>query len=248
MANVGMMASHTSASLEDFEHHEPPASGRLSPVLRYPRERSGFLRDSTLDDHQHPPEDTLTNAHDAYSSSSAGEHRSWSPHGWRGPSAIAGSGWYRHQPYIRESSASASPSRGGSGMSMGAGSRSREPSRRLKSEGIDDEDDLTLPANIPLPRGSMSPDKEAASKSPVRDRATQSPGKGGVGAGAAEAEAEAEGNEASAGGIGNCEFLSHAVHAIHVLTSNRYPLCIPRRSPASHRANRISCVAGAAAP
>jgi hypothetical protein len=86
---------------------------------------------------------------------------------------------------------------------MGAGSRSREPSRRLKSEGIDDEEDLTLPANIPLPRGSMSPDKEGNGKSHMRDRATQSPEKEGVGTGATEAEAE--GNEASAGGIGNCE-------------------------------------------
>ena len=68
----------------------------------------------------------------------------WSPPGWRNQST--GSAWYRHQPYLQESRLrlSASPAK----------------SRERSSPGVKSDDDPTLPANIPLPRGSLSPMKE----------------------------------------------------------------------------------------
>ena len=70
----------------------------------------------------------------------------WSPPGWRGGGQSAGSAWYRHQPYLQESRMRASLS------------PSKSRVRRSTSGRLDD--DPTLPANIPLPRGSLSPTKE----------------------------------------------------------------------------------------
>ncbi|KAL8730299.1 MAG: hypothetical protein Q9166_004182 [cf. Caloplaca sp. 2 TL-2023] len=72
----------------------------------------------------------------------------WSPPAWRRQEADAG--WYRHQPYAQDNrhlKPSKSPS------------RSRHTSPRYQSP-KEDEGDTILPANIPLPRGSMSPVKE----------------------------------------------------------------------------------------
>jgi len=78
----------------------------------------------------------------------------WSPPGWR-PSD-AGSGWYRHQPYAQ---ISPSPKL----RFSASGSRSREASPQYESA----DEDYTIPANIPLPRGSLSPVKEG---SPAKER------------------------------------------------------------------------------
>lgn len=80
----------------------------------------------------------------------------WSPPAWR--RQVADAGWYRHQPYAQDNhrlKPSISPS------------RSRRTSPQCQSA-KDEEGDTILPANIPLPRGSMSPVKE------------QSPSPGGV--------------------------------------------------------------------
>ncbi|KAI4177346.1 MAG: hypothetical protein LQ343_000326 [Gyalolechia ehrenbergii] len=85
----------------------------------------------------------------------------WSPPAWRRQTNDAG--WYQHQPYAQESRLlrpSKSPS------------RSRTTSPRYQSA-KEDEGDTILPANIPLPRGSMSPVKE---QSPGPAEAVQSPG------------------------------------------------------------------------
>ncbi|KAI4221263.1 MAG: hypothetical protein L6R36_007025 [Xanthoria steineri] len=71
----------------------------------------------------------------------------WSPPAWR--KQVADAGWYRHQPYAQENhhlKPSISPSRS---------RRTSPPCRSAK----DEEGDTILPANIPLPRGSISPIK-----------------------------------------------------------------------------------------
>jgi hypothetical protein len=83
----------------------------------------------------------------------------WSPPAWRKPNNAAH--WYRHQPYAQSNHGlkpSASPSR----------SRGTSPQYESAHE---DDCDLTLPANIPLPRGSLSPVKERSpSPSPYPQR------------------------------------------------------------------------------
>lgn len=80
----------------------------------------------------------------------------WSPPAWRKPNNNAAH-WYRHQPYAQSLKPSASPSR----------SRGTSPQYESARE---DDGDLTLPANIPLPRGSLSPVKERSpSPSPFRE-------------------------------------------------------------------------------
>ncbi|KAL8788097.1 MAG: hypothetical protein Q9213_001855 [Squamulea squamosa] len=72
----------------------------------------------------------------------------WSPPAWR--RQVADAGWYRHQPYAQDHQRlkpSMSPS------------RSRHTSPQYPSIN-EEEGDTILPANIPLPRGSMSPVKE----------------------------------------------------------------------------------------
>ncbi len=69
----------------------------------------------------------------------------WSPPAWRQQNAAGG--WYRHQPYPQDNNllkASVSASR----------------SRGTSYESAREDEDVTMPANIPLPRGSMSPVKE----------------------------------------------------------------------------------------
>ena len=69
----------------------------------------------------------------------------WSPTGWKGAIG-SGSGWYRHRPYLDDS-----PIKRYSGRSTDTPSRDKSP--------VFDDDDPTLPMNIPLPKGSMSPEK-----------------------------------------------------------------------------------------
>lgn len=120
------------ASLEDFEHADQP-----SPTFRVPSHHSGFKSEDSeagVDSSSEPP---------------------WSPQAWR--RSTASSGWYRHQPYLRDSShlrSSTSPM------------KSRDSSPKYESA-QEDDNDVTLAANIPLPRGSLSPNKER-SMSPTR--------------------------------------------------------------------------------
>ena len=84
----------------------------------------------------------------------------WSPPA--GKRHKSSSGWYRHQPNQHSSSNlrhSMSPS----------GSRDASP---MYESAPEDGGDVTMPANIPLPRGSMSPAKErSASPSPYPEGA-----------------------------------------------------------------------------
>ncbi|KAL8720484.1 MAG: hypothetical protein Q9225_002672 [Loekoesia sp. 1 TL-2023] len=112
-----------------------------SPTFGLPSQHSGFKSDES------EPEGDSTS------------EGPWSPPAWRRQTADAG--WYRHQPYAQDNRLlrpSNSPSR----------SRTTSPQYQSVKE---DEGDTVLPANIPLPRGSMSPVKEQ-SPSP---EAAQSP-------------------------------------------------------------------------
>lgn len=132
-----MFESHPSlsASLEDFEQNE-----KNSPMIRLPSQHSGFRDDSS-----EPGNDSTSEG-------------PWSPPGWKG--AGSSNGWYRHQPYLRES-----PLVKFSRADSGTHSRDRAS----RSPAFDD-DDPTLPMNIPLPRGSMSPEK-GFSASPAPEQA-----------------------------------------------------------------------------
>ena len=102
-----------------------------SPVFGLPSQHSGFKS-----------EDSDSESEEAVS------EEPWSPPAWRQQNAAGG--WYRHQPYPEDKNplkASASVSR----------SRGTSPKYESAQE---EEGDITVPANIPLPRGSMSPVKE----------------------------------------------------------------------------------------
>ncbi|KAL8738642.1 MAG: hypothetical protein Q9181_000588 [Wetmoreana brouardii] len=124
-------------NLDAFDDH-PSLSASLedfenndrSPTFGLPSQHSGFKSDDSEPDAE---------------SNSEGP---WSPPAWRRQTAQAG--WYRHQPYAQDNrhlKPSMSPS------------RSRDTSPQYQSI-KEDEGDTILPANIPLPRGSMSPAKE----------------------------------------------------------------------------------------
>ena len=134
-----------SASLEDFEHNENRSP--TSPTFALPSQHSGFKSDES----------------EADAESSDGP---WSPPGgppaaWKRDSTVGG--WYRHQPYLQENHgprASTSPTR----------SRNTSPQHESARE---EEGETILPANIPLPKGSMSPVKErslSASPYPKREK------------------------------------------------------------------------------
>ena len=83
---------------------------------------------------------------DSEADAEANSEEPWSPPAWRNSAA---GGWYRHEPYPQSDPTrlSASPS------------RSRQTSPQYE-DAREVEDDTLIPANIPLPRGSMSPTKE----------------------------------------------------------------------------------------
>lgn len=134
-----------SASLEDYEHHEDP-----SPLLPLPSQHSGFKSDSS-------ETGADTNADEP-----------WSPPGWRNQGAS--NSWYRHQPYQHPIPHLKPPH---------TASRSRETSPAYENyesarESAKDDYDITIPANIPLPRGSLSPVKErSASPAPFQEAEQQ---------------------------------------------------------------------------
>ena len=101
-----------------------------SPTFRLPSQHSGFKLEDSEQENESNSEEP------------------WSPPAWKNPPS--NSGWYRHQPYLQQNShlrRSMSPV------------KSRELSPEYESA-KEDEGDYTLPANIPLPRDSVSPAKE----------------------------------------------------------------------------------------
>ena len=100
-----------------------------SPVFGLPSQHSGFKSEESESEEEAVSEEP------------------WSPPAWRQQNAAGG--WYRHQPYPQDKNllkASVSASR----------SRGTSPQYESAQE---EEGDITVPANIPLPRGSMSPVK-----------------------------------------------------------------------------------------
>lgn len=157
-----MMATSRRTDLLDqaFDDH-PSLSASLedfehaenrSPIFAIPSQHSGFRSDESEPDHE---------------SNSEGP---WSPPAWRKPNLATH--WYRHQPYAQSNlglKPSVSPSR----------SRGASPQYESAHE---DDGDITIPANIPLPRGSLSPVKERSpspSPNPNRPEEEQSPGQAG---------------------------------------------------------------------
>lgn len=130
-------APSLNASLEDFDERQ-----NRSPLFDLPSQHSGFKSE--------PEESDI----DERSSNGA----PWSPPGFRkharGGSRGAGS-WFRHDPYGTGNRLDLRPSMRPS-MSP---SRSRQSSPEYE-DARDGDEDLTLPANIPLPAGTDSPLKE----------------------------------------------------------------------------------------
>ncbi len=122
-----------SASLEDFEEHQT-----RSPLFDLPSQHSGFKSE---------PDDSDI---DERSSNGA----PWSPPGLRrharGASRGAGS-WFRHDPYGTAHRFELRPSI--------SPSRSRQTSPEYE-DARDGDEDLTIPANVPLPAGADSPVRE----------------------------------------------------------------------------------------
>ena len=104
-----------------------------SPVFGLPSQHSGFKSEESQSESE---------------SEEPVSEEPWSPPAWRQQNAAGG--WYRHQPYPQDKSAF---------KSSVSASRSRGTSPKYESA-HEEEGDITVPANIPLPRGSMSPVKE----------------------------------------------------------------------------------------
>lgn len=125
---------------------------------------------ASLEDFEHEeprsPLFGLPSQHSGFKSSEESEAESegvksegpWSPPAWRSNNAAGG--WYRHQPYAQD--------RQKSRASLSA-SRSEQTSPQYES--AEEEGETTMPANIPLPRGSSSPAKERSpNTSPNHDQ------------------------------------------------------------------------------
>lgn len=139
------MAKYPIDSLDqEFDDH-PSLSASLedfehnenrSPLFGLPSQHSGFKSDESEVDAE---------------SNSEGP---WSPPTWGKQSAPGG--WYKHQPYLTDNR-NLKP--------ILSNSRSRDTSPQYESAKEEDED-ITIPANIPLPRGSLSPMKERSPSPP----------------------------------------------------------------------------------
>ncbi len=131
-----LMATKRINSLDRMFDSHPSLSASLesmenrSPVFGLPSQHSGLKLEDSEADVESNSEEP------------------WSPPAWRNQHAAGG--WYRHQPYLQQNSKlkpSASPSH----------SRGTSPQYEDARE---NEGETIIPANIPLPRGSMSPTKE----------------------------------------------------------------------------------------
>ncbi len=146
----------------------------------------------------------------------------WSPPAWRQHNPAGG--WYRHQPYPQDNtvlkpSTSASQSRGTS----------------PRYESAKEEDDLTVPANIPLPKGSLSPVKgRTPSHSPSPNNKEDLD----------EQFLEVEEPTVMPESHNNCVLPCNSVIRI-LLIAGRFSICSTGRSPAANRADRGSYILGA---
>lgn len=143
------MATNCMDLLEEAFDDHPSLSASLedfehnenrSPMFALPSQHSGFKSD------------------ESEAGAETNSEEPWSPPAWR--TQCTGGGWYRHQPY---------PFNNPSLKPSVSASRSRDISPHYESA-KEEDGDLTVPANIPLPRGSLSPVKERSpSPSPVRE-------------------------------------------------------------------------------
>ncbi|EAW14159.1 uncharacterized protein ACLA_071920 [Aspergillus clavatus NRRL 1] len=133
------------ASLEDFENH---SNAHRSPVFGLPSQHSGFRSEES----EGEEEEATPN----------GER--WSPPGFRRHDYVQGSGWYRHQPYLRKGEDDQLLLKPTVGVSP---SQSREPSpqyedaietlaAKKRSESAD-TGVATIAANVPLPVDTDTP-------------------------------------------------------------------------------------------
>ena len=146
-----MFESHPSlsASLEDFEHNDKTLQQASPTMVKLPSQHSGFREDSS----------------EAGGNDSTTSDGPWSPPGGTWKSTInSPNGWYRHNPYLQGSS---SPLKRVSKPGSGPQSRGVSYSPRF------DDDDPTLPMNIPLPRGSRSPEKGFSVSPPPAEAKTK---------------------------------------------------------------------------
>ena len=133
-------------SLSDFSDSDK----QQSPVFGLPSQHSGFRASAEPEDSEEHDEDGV-----------ASDISPWSPPAWRQPTSAGG--WYRHQPYSQDVERLKSHSHSANG-SRGTSKGHENPT------GIDDED-ATLAAKIPLPKGSLSPTRDSPTGgSPVKDK------------------------------------------------------------------------------
>ncbi|KAI9934988.1 hypothetical protein ASPWEDRAFT_663686 [Aspergillus wentii DTO 134E9] len=135
------------ASLEDFENN---SNAHRSPMFGLPSQHSGFRSEES----EGEEEDLTPN----------GER--WSPPGFRRYDYVQGSGWYRHQPYLRKIDQDRLSLKPTVGLSP---SQSREPSPQYedalesptvgKRSDTETGDSITIAANVPLPTDADSPQK-----------------------------------------------------------------------------------------
>lgn len=135
------------ASLEDFEN---TSNAHRSPVFGLPSQHSGFRSEES-----DAEEDDMT---------PNGER--WSPPGFQRYDYVQGSGWYRHQPYLRKIDQDRLGLKPTVGLSP---SQSREPSPQYedaleapmagKRSSSTDTGDLTIAAKVPLPIDAEAPHK-----------------------------------------------------------------------------------------
>lgn len=138
------------ASLEDFENN---SNAQRSPLYGLPSQHSGFRSEESDDE----LDETPTNDR-------------WSPPGLgiRQHDYVQGSGWYRHQPYTQKQNfhdrPDLKPTVGRLSVSPAA---SREPSPQYedapeapakgKANEHAEKGDVSIAANVPLPRGAGTP-------------------------------------------------------------------------------------------
>ena len=136
-------------SLGDFSDSDK----QQSPLFGLPSQHSGFRSSSEPSESDHE-------GGGAAEEEAESEDLPWSPPAWRQPTSTGG--WYRHQPYSQDVERLKSQS----------ASRSRRTSKGYESALGEEDEDATLAAKIPLPRGSMSPARQSphsTTGSPVKE-------------------------------------------------------------------------------
>ena len=142
---------HTSltGSLGDFSDSDK----QQSPLFGLPSQHSGFRSSSEPSECDHE-------AGTAREEEAESDDLPWSPPAWRQPTSAGG--WYRHQPYSQDVERLKSQS----------ASRSRGTSKGFESA-LGEDEDATLAAKIPLPKGSISPVRDSpypVTTSPPKER------------------------------------------------------------------------------